>query len=103
MSEYKTGARLRSAVCTTEAVVISAPDGAMTISCGGAPMLFEGEEAGADLTLDSSVGDATQLGKRYTNDAGNMELLCVKPGEGALSIDGVALLLKGAKPLPSSD
>ena len=103
MSQYKPGVRLRSAVCTTEAVVIAAPDGAMTVSCGGAPMLLEGEEAGADLMLDSSIGDDTQLGKRYTDDTGDMELLCVKPGEGALSIGGAALILKGAKPLPSSD
>ena len=103
MSQYKPGARLRSAVCTTEAVIIAASDSAMTISCGGALMLHEGEDAGTDLTLDSSVGEVTQLGKRYTNDAGDVELLCVKPGEGALSIDGVALVLKGAKPLPSSD
>ena len=103
MSQYKPGARLRSAVCTTEAMVIATSGGAIAISCGGAPMLLEGEEANAGLTLDSSVGDGAQLGKRYTNDAGDVELLCVKPREGALSIDGVALVLKGAKPLPSSD
>ena len=27
----------------------------------------------------------------------------VKPGQGSLSVDGVALTVKGAKPLPSSD
>ena len=30
-------------------------------------------------------------------------LLCVKPGKGSLSVDGVALQVKDAKPLPASD
>ena len=43
------------------------------------------------------------LGKRYVNAAGNLELLCVKPGDGSLAADGESLVLKEAKPLPSSD
>ena len=43
------------------------------------------------------------MGKRYVDAAGTVELLCVKPGKGTLAADGVALLLKEAKPLPASD
>ncbi len=102
MSEYKPGARLRSAVCDTEMVVIAAPGGDLEISCGGAPMLAEGEEA-SGAGLDGGAAEGTELGKRYTNGAGDLELLCVKPGAGSLAANGEALVLKGAKPLPSSD
>jgi hypothetical protein len=103
MSQFKPGARLCSAVCTTEAMVIAAPDADISLSCGGAPLLAEGEESAGGLSLDATSAEGTQLGKRYTNEAGDLELLCVKPGEGSLAVDGVALVLKGAKPLPSSD
>jgi hypothetical protein len=43
------------------------------------------------------------MGKRYTNAAGDVEILCTKPGEGGLAVDGELLTVKGAKPLPSSD
>jgi hypothetical protein len=43
------------------------------------------------------------MGKRYTNEAGDIEVLCTKPGEGGLAVGGTALEIKGAKPLPSSD
>jgi hypothetical protein len=43
------------------------------------------------------------MGKRYVDASGSAEFLCVKPGKGSLSIDGVALTTKEAKPLPSSD
>lgn len=102
MSQYKVGARLRSAVCTTEMVVIAAPDGDIAVSCGGVPLLGEGEDAAAGGALESG-GEGTQLGKRYTDDSGQLELLCVKPGEGSLAADNAAMVMKGAKPLPSSD
>jgi len=102
MSQLKPGVRLRSAVCKTEVMVIAAPAGDIALTCGGAPLLAEGEEAAAGAAL-VATGEGTQLGKRYTDATGGLELLCVKPGEGALAADGVALVLKGAKPLPSSD
>ena len=52
---------------------------------------------------DADHTEGTQIGKRYVNEAGDLEVLCTKPGEGSLSVDGVALTIKGAKPLPSSD
>jgi hypothetical protein len=103
MPLYKPGTRLRSAVCATEVVVIAAPKEDIVLSCGGAPLLEEGEAAPAGVVLDAAGAPGTQLGKRYTNEAGNLELLCVKRGEGSLACAGVALQIKGAKPLPSSD
>jgi hypothetical protein len=43
------------------------------------------------------------LGKRYVDEAGTIEVLCTKPGDGALALDGQPLEVKSAKPLPSSD
>jgi hypothetical protein len=103
MSQYKPGARLRSAVCATEVVVIAAPARDIVLSCGGAPLLGEGETVAEGVILDSAIAQGTQLGKRYTNETGDLELLCVKPGEGSLAADSVALVIKGAKPLPASD
>jgi hypothetical protein len=103
MSQYKPGARLRSAVCATEVVVIAVPGGDIALTCGGAPLLAEGETAAAGAALDSAAAQGSLLGKRYTNDSGKLELLCVKPGAGSLAADGVPLVVKGAKPLPSSD
>jgi hypothetical protein len=37
------------------------------------------------------------------DEAETIELLCTKGGDGALSVDGVRLLVKQAKQLPSSD
>ena len=103
MSQYKPGMRLRSAVCATEVVVIAAPVENIVLSCGGAPLLGEGETATPGVSMDTASAQGTLLGKRYTNESGELELLCVKPGAGLLAADGVALVVKGAKPLPSSD
>lgn len=103
MNQYKPGARLRSAVCATEVVVIAATAEVVDLSCGGTLLLAEGENAVDGLELDSAVAAGTLLGKRYANESGSLELLCVKPGEGTLAAGGVAMVVKGAKPLPSSD
>ena len=45
----------------------------------------------------------TLLGKRYTDEAGTIEVLCTKPGDGSIGLGQTALTLKEAKPLPASD
>lgn len=99
--EITVGARLRSATCTTEVVVVKAPSGPVDLCCGGAPM---GEEASpGSQPVDAEHSGGTLLGKRYTDDVSGTELLAVKAGEGSLSIDGRVLGVRGAKPLPASD
>ncbi len=96
----KPGTKLKSAVCDTEVMVIKG-GGDTVVACGGAPMAdAKPAEPG---TIDPAFAEGTKIGKRYVDDAGTVELLCVKPGKGSLSIDGVALQIKDAKPLPSSD
>jgi hypothetical protein len=95
----KPGTRLKSATCDTEVMVIRSAGGA--IECGGAPMTEAKPADLLPLTADFSAG--TLMGKRYIDAENAYELLCVKPGKGSLSVDGVALVTKDAKPLPASD
>jgi hypothetical protein len=43
------------------------------------------------------------LGKRYTDPDEAIEVLCTKPGIGALCADGQPLAVKATKALPASD
>ncbi|MFQ5417265.1 MAG: hypothetical protein ACE5FL_09490, partial [Myxococcota bacterium] len=103
MAQLKAGTRLRSAVCTTEVMIIAAPAEGVEISCGGVAMIAIDAEPPADVSIDSAAAGGTALGKRYVNEAGDLEILCTKPGEGSLAVAGTALGVKEAKPLPSSD
>jgi hypothetical protein len=102
MAQLKAGTRMKSAVCATEVMVIAAPGDEVNLSCGGAPMIAASETP-AGGTVDAAHAGGTLLGKRYVNAAGDLELLCVKPGDGSLALADEALVLKEAKPLPSSD
>ena len=100
--ELKAGSRVKSAVCTTEAIVVAASGDDVDICCGGAPMIDPtGEASGGECSADHSAG--TALGKRYVNEDETLEVLCTKPGDGSLSIGDTPMTLKEAKPLPASD
>jgi hypothetical protein len=103
MAELKPGARLRSSVCNTEAMVVLTPSGDVDLKCGGAPMIVLGSEPEAGVSISADFSDGTQVGKRYVSEAGDLEVLCTKPGDGSISLGEAALQVKGAKPLPSSD
>jgi hypothetical protein len=102
MTELKAGTRIKSAVCATELMVIQAPGGDVDVRCGGAPMLdMSAQASGAAIDLTLKAG--TQIGKRYVDEGGTVELLCTKAGEGTLALGDAPLVLKEAKPLPASD
>lgn len=103
MAVLKAGTRLRSAVCATEVMVVAAPAQEVEVTCGGVPMLALGAEPPAGVALDPDAKGGTQLGKRYVDESGALEILCTKPGEGSLAAGGKPLAVKGAKPLPASD
>ena len=100
--ELRAGSRLKSTVCDTEVIAVKA-SGDLEVTCGGAPMVDAGAEVGEKGEPAADAADGTQMGKRYVDEAGTIELLCVKPGKGSLSLDGIALRTKDAKTLPSSD
>jgi hypothetical protein len=99
--DLKPGTRLRSAVCTTEVVVVRKPSEDVDLRCGGHPMLDPGDEATA--TLDATHSSGTKMGKRYADADSGIEVLVTKAGEGSLSLGDTPLLQKDAKALPSSD
>ena len=103
MADLKAGTRLKSAGCNTEIMVVAAPKDEVELSCGGAEGIELGGEAPAGVSISDDAQEGTQIGKRYVNEAGDLELLCTKPGEGSLSVGDAPLALKEAKPLPSSD
>jgi hypothetical protein len=99
----KPGQKLRSAVSEAQVVVVKAPSTDVEITCGGAPLVEDGQEPPPGAALDASAGDGPLLGKRYADEESGLELLCTRAGDGALAVDGRVLAVKGAKPLPSSD
>ncbi len=103
MSVLKAGTRFKSAVCASQIMVVKAPARDVTLTCGGVPVVELAAPDAAGGSIDPAHKQGTQMGKRYTNAAADVELLCTKPGEGGLAVDGEALVVKGAKPLPSSD
>ena len=100
--QLRPGMKLFSTVCDAQVVVVKAPSDAVEIACGGAARVEE-DPGGATGSPDASLGEGPALGKRYADDERGLELLCSRAGTGALTVDGQPLLLKGAKPLPSSD
>lgn len=103
MAKLKAGTRMRSAVGTTEVVLVAVPAKDLELTCGGAPMIGISEEPPAGLSISADASGGTQIGKRYVDASGALEVLCTKPGEGSLAADGAALTPRTAKALPSSD
>jgi hypothetical protein len=95
----KPGMKLKSVVCDTEVMVIRGSG--IVVECGGAPMAAE--RPAEKAAINPAFARGTLIGKRYVDAGNTVELLCVKAGQGSLSIAGTALQLKDAKPLPASD
>ena len=101
MSAIKPGMRLKSVVCSGEAMVIKGSD--VTVTCGGVPMIAHTETAAGAAQANPEHMFKCLIGKRYVNADGTLELLCVKPGEGSFGANGEMLMGKETKKLPSSD
>jgi hypothetical protein len=99
--ELKPGARLRSAVCSTEVVVVRAAP--VELRCGGRPMVMAEGAGRGDTVRDEAPAQGTLLGKRYADPESGLEVLCTKAGTGLLTLGDAPLLVKDARPLPSSD
>ncbi len=100
----RAGKRLRSPNSACEVIVIRGASGALM--CADAEMLEGGiasEASPADGAHAVKDGNAIQLGKRYVDDEAGLEVLCVKPGAGPLTLGGRELTVKAAKSLPASD
>jgi hypothetical protein len=100
--QVKAGTRLRSAVSDAEVIVIRAPDDDVELTCGGV-LMVAGEDDSARQSAPPGDDGSVVLGKRYVDADDTIEVLCTKAGEGTLALGGRPLVLKSAKPLPSSD
>lgn len=100
--KLKVGQPLHSGVDATAVIVIRAPEADVAVTCGGVSMVDRASTAPTSAA-DPAHQDGTQLGKRYADEQLGLELLCTKAGEGTLAVNGNALPLKDAKPLPASD
>ncbi len=101
--ELTAGSRWKSAVSETEIVVVRPADGDHRLGCGGAEMVPVGTDGGGGGKVDPALAEPTLLGKRYEDEVSGLEVLCSKGGDGTLTLDGKPLVVKSAKPLPSSD
>jgi len=103
MTAMKPGLRLKSAVCSTEIMIIRSPPVPAHICCGGVEMLALTEQPAAGALLDPAQAHGSLIGKRYVDAQDRVEILCTQGGAGSLMLDGVLMVLKQAKALPSSD
>ena len=78
--DLKPGSRWRSAVCQDRP----------SLDRGGAQP-------------DAALAGGTLLGKRYTDEATGLQVLCVKPGEGTITVDGRPAAVVAPRQLPASD
>lgn len=97
----KPGVKLRSVADATEVVVVKGA-GEIDLRCGGQPMALA-DGAVAEGVPAPGFDGGTIIGKRYATADGRLELLCVKPGPGSLSVGDEPVGVKDAKPLPASD
>ena len=101
--ELRPGLKLKSVVCSTEVIIVSAASADFDISCGGVSMIEATAEAPGAVEAVAGLTEGTLLGKRYCDADATIEVLCVKPGDGSMGIGQTAMTLKEAKPLPASD
>jgi hypothetical protein len=99
--QLKTGSRLKSAVCDGEVMVVKAPAGDIELTCGGVTMADAAPAERQAVHADHAVG--IRIGKRYVNEDGSLEILCVKAGDGGLAANGELLLQKDTRQLPKTD
>lgn len=101
--QLTTGQRLQSAVDTTEVIVVRAPHRDVELTCGGHPLIPIDTEKPQGVAADPAWTGETAIGKRYAHPEYGLELLCTRPGQSALGVNGAPLEIKMAASLPSSD
>lgn len=96
MSTFSAGKRLYSTTSTVELIVVKAAD--VSLECHGVALVDVKPEA-----APAGVGEQLVLGKRYTDEASGLLVMCTKAGAGPLTADGRELQLVATQALPSSD
>lgn len=99
----KVGSRLFDTASTAEFIVVRAPSEEIDLTISGNTPAFSADGRAESVAPKQSPGETSIIGKRYVDDAGTIELLCCRAGDGTPAVSGSPLQLKEAKPLPSSD
>lgn len=97
------GKTLASAVDGAAFIVVRGTDAEVELTCGGLPMYDPRAGERPVGEPDAGLLGGSLIGKRYIDEAEDVELLCTKPGGGTIAINGTPLQLREAKPLPASD
>lgn len=95
--ELTPGRALYSAVDSTEIIVVRAPNVPTDLTCGGQPM------TDSSVYVGEGSGGGLEMGRRYWDEAGGLEVLCTGPGGLPVLANGNPLEPVPARPLPSSD
>ena len=101
--ELKAGSRWQSVVDDTQVIVVKAPNAAVELQCGGHPMVPVGGEVPERPVDRSGVRRTDRHREALPRRGDGIELLATKGGAGTLALDGTAIPLKDAKPLPASN
>lgn len=96
------GTRLVSTRCSTQVIVVRAPNSPAQVTCGAALMKILGAAEPRTLGAVPSGSSGVELGKRYSDPESGLELLCTQAGAGPLAVDGRELCVTHAATLPSS-
>lgn len=96
------GARLHSAVCDGQLVVVRAPADDVDLRFGGVPVTDVGDGIAPLSPRPDRMGE-TPMGKRYTDVDRVLEVLVTHTGQTLLSLGDDLLIRKDTKKLPASD
>lgn len=101
--QLSAGARLQSAVCDCEVIVVRPPKESVELRCGGEPMVPKGSASGPAGQPAPGLDGGTEIGKRYVDEDIGLEVLVTQGGAGTLGVGERILELLEAKKLPTSD
>lgn len=96
--ELRPGLKVKSMVSEAEFIVVRGT-GEGDLQSGGEPVTEDIAAVPSGATVEGEV----LLGKRYSDESGSVEIMCVKAGAGTLTLDGAALQVRPPRSLPSSD
>ena len=96
--EATPGVRLRSAVCSCEIVVVSAPGNSVDLRCGGHPLVALDTKVGKLQNIQADFDGGSLRGKRYSNEAIGIEVLCTTAGKGSISVGTTVLTIPPHRP-----
>lgn len=82
------GARLVSASCSTQVIVVRAPVMPVHITCGSTPMAILGATEPRPLAAVPPESTGVEKGKRYHDPESGLEVLCIQAGAGPIEVDG---------------